>query len=279
MATLRSFASTSDRPDWRLLVDVPADGAWNMAVDEVLLDGVAGGTAPPTLRFFRWEPACLSLGYFQPYAVVNSEACAASGVGVVRRPTGGRAILHDRELTYSVALPLSTLGSDQAVELSYFRLSQALLEGLRASGASVTLARDEPDGLVGHGPACFDRASAHEILLDGRKVVGSAQVRRAGALLQHGSILFEAQVDALLRCLRLGDEDRERWRRSMDDGVAGLNGHCGCDPGPLARAIAGAFARVFGVTLTPGELTAQEWAAAVQLARAKYRSLEWTARY
>ncbi len=274
-----SFGSMSDPPVWRLLVDPPAEGIWNMAVDEAILDAVAAGVAPPTLRFFQWRPACLSLGYFQPYAVVNDEACAASGVGVVRRPTGGRAILHDRELTYSIALPLATLGGDHAVESSYFRLSQALLEGLRASGARVTLARAEPDPESGHGPACFDRASAHEILLDGRKVVGSAQVRRAGALLQHGSILFEPQVDALLGCLRLGAGERDRWRRSMGAGIAGLEGHCECDPAALSGAIGSAFARVFGVRLSAAEITAPERAAAGRLAEEKYGSREWTARY
>ena len=274
-----SFGSMSDPPDWRLLVDPPADGAWNMAVDEAILNAVAAGVAPPTLRFFQWRPACLSLGYFQPYAVVDGEACTASGVGVVRRPTGGRAILHDRELTYSVALPLATLGGDRGVEPTYFRLSQALLEGLRASGAWVTLARAEPEPGSGHSPACFDRASAHEILLEGRKVVGSAQVRRAGALLQHGSILFDPQVDALLQCLRLNPGERDRWQASMVKEIAGLEGHCECDPAALAGAIGSAFARVFGVRLRPAEATAQERAAALQLVRDKYGNPDWTARY
>src|SRR5438270_12358260 len=113
MATSASSASMSDA--WRLLLDTSAAGAWNMAVDEVLLDGVAAGATPPTLRFYQWAPPCLSLGYFQPFDVVNLEGCRRLGVEVVRRPTGGRAILHDRELTYSVALPLRLLGDDGAV--------------------------------------------------------------------------------------------------------------------------------------------------------------------
>src|SRR5438067_11175585 len=109
----RSSASTSD--GWRLLLDKPSSGAWNMAVDEVLLDGVAAGTAPPTLRFYEWTPACLSLGYLQPFDVVDRDGCLALGVEVVRRPTGGRALLHDRVLTYSVALRASVLGHDGGV--------------------------------------------------------------------------------------------------------------------------------------------------------------------
>src|SRR5947207_15142687 len=134
----RSSASTSD--GWRLLLDKPSSGAWNMAVDEVLLDGVAAGTAPPTLRFYEWTPACLSLGYFQPFDVVDLDGCRALGVEVVRRPTGGRAILHDRELTYSVALPASVLGHDGGVLPSYYRLSLLLQDGLRRLGVAATIA-------------------------------------------------------------------------------------------------------------------------------------------
>src|ERR1700732_3231664 len=115
MAMSPSFASTSDTA-WRLLLDPPASGAWNMAVDEVLLDGMAEGTAPPTIRFYEWAPACLSLGYFQAFEVVDVDGCRRLGVDVVRRPTGGRANLHDRELTYSVALPASGLGHDGVVQ-------------------------------------------------------------------------------------------------------------------------------------------------------------------
>src|SRR5690349_21694465 len=148
----RSFASTSDT--WRLLVDAPAGGAWNMAVDEMLLDGVAGGATLPTLRFYQWSPPCLSLGYFQPFEVVDVEGCRAQGVDVVRRPTGGRAILHDREVTYSIALPASLLGPDGAVLPSYHRLSLALQNGLRRLGVPATLAPESAArGSAEHGPA------------------------------------------------------------------------------------------------------------------------------
>src|SRR5881394_1227903 len=179
-----SPSSASMFDDWRLLVDAPLVGAWNMAVDEVLLDGVAAGTTPPTIRFYGWNPPCLSLGYFQPFDVVDVDGCRALGVDVVRRATGGRAILHDRELTYSVALPASVLGHDGGILPSYYRLSLALQTGLRRLGIDVSLAPEsEAPNRALHGPACFDRPSAHEILLHGRKLVGSAQVRRAGALL------------------------------------------------------------------------------------------------
>src|SRR5207237_4047279 len=151
---------------WRLLVDSAAPGAWNMAVDEVLLDGVVAGATPPTLRFYQWRPACLSLGYFQAFEVVDLEGCQALGVDIVRRPTGGRAILHDREITYSVALPASILGPDGGVLPSYYRLSIALQDGLLRLGVPVALAPESAAGDSAlNGPACFDRPSANEILL------------------------------------------------------------------------------------------------------------------
>ena len=260
---------------WRLLVDPAAGGAWNMAVDEVLLDGAAAGTTPPTLRFYEWKPPCLSLGYFQPFDVVDVDGCRALGVEVVRRPTGGRAILHDRELTYSVALPASVLGHDGGVLPSYYRLSLALQDGLRRLGVPATLAPESAGGSAAHGPVCFDRPSAHEILLHGRKLVGSAQMRRGGGLLQHGSILIEPRIDKLLACLqRTGGAGS----RGLEEGVAGLAELGVTDPGPISSAVGAAFAAGFGVGLAEAPLRPDEEEAARALVRAKYQSAGWTER-
>src|SRR5438552_6856068 len=277
MAMSVSSASTSDAT-WRLLLDPPAGGAWNMAVDEVLLDGVAAGSAPPTLRFYEWAPPCLSLGYFQPFEVVDLAGCRRLGVEVVRRPTGGRAILHDRELTYSVALPLRLLGDDGAVLPSYHRVSLALERGLHRLGAPVVLAPESAAHAdPAHGPVCFDRPSAHEILLHGRKLVGSAQVRRAGALLQHGSIVIEPRMATLIACLKPDDDPKTAAGR-LDDGVAGLAEVGNFEPGSIGWALAGAFAGEFDVQLEQGCLTEAEAGAAALLEKSKYRSPGWTQR-
>ena len=274
MAMSPSSASTSDA-DWRLLLDPPAPGAWNMAVDEVLLDGVADGSAPPTLRFYGWAPPCLSLGYFQAFEVVDVAGCQSLGVDIVRRPTGGRAILHDRELTYSVALPLRLLGIDGGVLPSYHRLSLALARGLERLGVPVRLAPGTAaQHVTDHGPVCFDRPSAHEILLDGRKLVGSAQVRRATAILQHGSILIEPRIGRLLACLRLPDGPAGR----IGDGVAGLAEVGDFDPARIAGALSNAFAEEFGASLVRSPLRLDERRAAQALARSKYQSAAWTER-
>jgi lipoyl(octanoyl) transferase len=269
------FSALMSDATWRLLLDPPARGAWNMAVDEVLLDGVADGSAPPTVRFYEWAPPCLSLGYFQAFEVVDVDSCRRLGFDVVRRPTGGRAILHDRELTYSVALPLRLLGDDGGVLPSYHRLSLALECGLKRLGVPVVLAPEaaaqaSPD----HGPVCFDQPSAHEILLDGRKLVGSAQVRRATAILQHGSILIEPRIERLLACLRLPDGPARR----IEDGVAGLDDVGDFEPTVIARALAHAFGEEFAANLVPGRLRPDERVAAEALAASKYQTVAWTER-
>lgn len=261
---------------WRLLIDGPGRGAWNMAVDETLLEGVRHGQAPPTLRFYQWAPPCLSLGYFQPFTAVNVEACRKAGVGIVRRPTGGRAILHHRELTYSIALPLAVLDQESGVLQSYYRLSLGLTEGLRRLGIETTLAPTSPLREADHGPACFDQPSDHEILLNGRKLVGSAQVRRNGSLLQHGSVLFRPQVDDLLACLHLEPADRDRQRAAMSAGVAGLDQAGRFTPREVAEALAAGMAAVFRVELQVGSLTRAERAAASRLEKQQYRTAEWT---
>ena len=246
-----------------------------MAVDEVLLDGVAAGNAPPTLRFYSWTPACLSLGYFQPFSIVNVEGCRGLGIDIVRRPTGGRAILHDRELTYSIALPASVLGHDAGILPSYQRLSLALQDGLRRLGVPATVAPESASSSAAHGPVCFDRPSAHEILLHGRKLVGSAQMRRGSGLLQHGSILIEPRIDKLMACLHRTDR---AGSRGLEEAVAGLAELGVTDPGPIAAAIGAAFAKGFRVALVEAPLRPDEEEAARALARSKYQSTRWTER-
>lgn len=157
-----------------------------MAEDVRLLEAVGHG-APPVLRFYAWSRPTVSLGYAQDAATaVDAPAAQRLGVDQVRRPTGGRAVVHDDELTYSVVLPAAMVPAD--VRASYALLAEGLVAGLRAVGVAARC----HDGaeLPGHSALCFVAPSWHEITLDGRKLVGSAQCRRAGAVLQHGSIPF-----------------------------------------------------------------------------------------
>ena len=183
-----------------------------MAVDEAILDSVAAGQAPPTLRFYAWAPPCLSLGHAQAAEVVDEAGLLAEGWDIVRRPTGGRALLHADELTYSIAAPDSTPGLVGGVLPSYQILSRGLLAGLERLGLDL----DAP-GLTVLGPSdrinpvCFEVPSAYEITVRGKKLVGSAQLRRRGAVLQHGSLPLDGDITRVARVLHYGDEtERQR---------------------------------------------------------------------
>jgi lipoate-protein ligase A len=265
-------------PHWRLILDEAAPGAWNMAVDEALLDYVAAATAPPTLRFYGWRPPCLSLGYFQRFEDVDTGACRAMGIDVVRRPTGGRAVLHEAELTYSIMLPVSVLGQDAGILPSYYRISRALQAALAALGIGTSLAPGSAAPSVHQqGPLCFDGPSAHEILLKGRKLVGSAQMRRADAILQHGSILIESRPERLAACFRTRDDASGRLRR-LDSSAIGLAEVGFNDRAQLAHAIAEAIEEEFEMAYLAGRLSASEVQAALGLHRSKYASAAWTER-
>lgn len=170
----------------RLILDSPASGGRNMALDEALLEAVAGGLAPPTLRFYTFERPTLTLGYSQALSAADRAACAEAGVEVARRPTGGRAVLHDRDLTYSVVQPVLT---GESVGESYCRLSRAIAAAIGQLGlvAEVAKATRQPSGQE-RPVDCFAVSTGADLVVRGRKLVGSAQVRRRGVMLQHGSI-------------------------------------------------------------------------------------------
>jgi len=171
-----------------------------MATDQALLDAAVSGAAPPTLRFYTWDPPAVSLGRFQDARGVNEEYARSRGWDVVRRPTGGRGVLHQFELTYSIVLPPSVLAG-VGVRTSYSVLVGSLNAGLRLLlGASV--GEPGPDGAArcttgsSRAANCFALASECDTLVPGGKLVGSAQIRKGGALLQHGSILLDLEPEA-----------------------------------------------------------------------------------
>jgi lipoate-protein ligase A len=171
---------------WRLVDDLDSelDAAGQMAADLTLLDDVAAGGAP-ALRLYRWSPPAVSLGHFQPGDDVDLEACARRGVEVVRRPTGGQGLLHGADLTYAVAVPRPP-GADGRVDAVYTWLASALIKGLDGLGVDAAVARH--DGPA--GPVCFAGQQGADLRVGDRKLCGSAQVRRGGTVLQHGSILL-----------------------------------------------------------------------------------------
>lgn len=173
---------------WTLLLDSPRPGWENMAIDSALLD-LADGAGAAYLRLYQWEPHCLSFGRHEPARRrYDVERIRTQGLACVRRPTGGRAVWHARELTYAVTAPVAAFGG---LREAYGAIHAMFATALRALGASPSLAtRHAPVPGVGSGP-CFAAPVGGEVLLGGRKVLGSAQLRQREAFLQHGSLLLE----------------------------------------------------------------------------------------
>ncbi len=199
---------------WRLINTGVSDGAANMAVDEAIMRSVAEGMSLPTLRFYGWEPPCVSVGYSQSVRKeVDLDRCRERGYTWVRRPTGGLAILHIDELTYSVVAPRGEARVAGDIITSYRRLSLGLVEGLRTlHGGVVQADLMEADGGLEKSAACFDVPSHYEVTAYGRKLVGSAQVRRNGVVLQHGALPLEGDVARLVDVLALPEPDRVTLR-------------------------------------------------------------------
>jgi lipoate-protein ligase A len=266
--------------DWRLLVDGETDGATNMAVDEAIHTAVVEGLSPPTLRFYAWSPPCLSLGRNQPLADVDTAACRAAGVDVVRRATGGRAILHTDELTYSVTLLQSDPRATGDVKEGYRRLSEGLLAGLRNLGAEVVQARRQAKQLPDLTAVCFETPSDYEITAGGRKLVGSAQWRARGGVLQHGTLPLCGDLARIVDYLSFSDAQRVAQRHAVRARAATLEGALGRSVSfaAAARALAEGCAQALDLNLIPGDLTPYEHDLAIELRRSRYANMEWTNR-
>jgi len=297
-----------------------------MAIDEAILWAVAEGKSPPTLRFYGWEPPCLSIGYSQSMeGEVDVDKCREVGVDFVRRPTGGRAILHADELTYSVVAPQAEPRVVGGVIESYRRLSAGLVAGLRALGVDAYQALtptppaprsrgagEQRRGVVGEhrvcspapphpctfaplgegeggwggrgegqSPACFDAPSSYEITVGGKKLVGSAQVRKKSVVLQHGSLPLEGDIGRIFDFLTVPSEERrEELKQELRGRATSLElalGHS-VPFEEVARHLAAGFAQALNLRLIPGQLSEHELALAEKLRRDKYATREWNFR-
>ncbi len=296
---------------WRLIYDSPTAGSTNMAVDMAILAAVGAGQAPPTLRLYAWSPPCLSLGYGQWAAEADFERAAARGWDVVRRPTGGRAILHTDELTYSVILPAGDdIAAGNVVE-SYRRISRALVAGLVKLGVQPE-ADKQSDRIEAHGPVCFETASHYEITASGRKLIGSAQVRRKEGVLQHGSVPLYGDLGRICDALVYASESQREAAKTqvraraatLQDALNPVHGYevktgltsplsmqWGGDLGEgilqkdffliwqtTADAVAAGFAETFEIDFTRGELPDAERVEAERLKAEVYGNEAFTRR-
>jgi lipoate-protein ligase A len=242
-----------------LILDPPADGVWNLGVDEALLT-CARSDGPFVLRFYRWRAATVSLGYFQSLKDRLRHRASLS-CPVVRRPSGGAAIVHDREWTYSLIVPAAHWAARPA-RTFVLLVHRALVETLRELGwgdAHCAERRDQ-DRPAASSFLCFQRRQEGDVLVGGVKVAGSAQRKKSAALLQHGTLLLARSRSApeLAGLAELG--------RDPGDGTA------------LGEAWRRRLAQELAVELTPSVLTAEEEETARRLAESKYAALDWTER-
>ncbi|HEX9057117.1 MAG TPA: lipoate--protein ligase family protein [Ktedonobacterales bacterium] len=257
------------RAMWRLIVDAhPRTGAWNMALDEAVMEAVAAGAVPPTLRFYQWEPPCLSLGKRQPLDGVELARCRDDGVDVVRRATGGWAILHTDELTYSVAVSPQDERAAGAILDAYRKLSAGLVDGLRRLGAPAEMNPVNPYGVHNASAACFEVPSAYEITVGSQKLMGSAQARPAGRVLQHGSLPLRGDIARVADYLRHDSDDaREHLRAHLRERATTLGDVLGrpVSFAEAAEALRFGFAAALNLDLAPGDVTPDELAAAERI--------------
>ncbi len=248
-----------------------------MAVDEAVLRAVAAGQVPPTLRLYAWEPPCLSLGRAQKASDVDLAALQSAGFDLVRRSTGGKAILHADELTYSVVAPQEEARVAGNIVESYRRLSAGLMRGLERLGVPNLVADRQASapraGGREVGPVCFEVPSDYEITVAGHKLVGSAQMRSRGMVLQHGALPLHGDITRICALLAAHpDPVQVRARATTIENALGRT----VSWDEAANALAAGFAEALNLHLEPGSLTGDERAWAKELVAEKYAAHEWT---
>lgn len=249
-----------------------------MAVDEAIFRVHIRRNNLPTLRFYGWRQPTLSIGFFQDYEKeVGSDACREFGVEVIRRPTGGKAVLHERELTYAVIAGAdATLFPTDILE-SYRMISGCIARGLSKIGIAARMkadGRQAPEGML--RSACFSFPSRYELLVGGRKICGSAQMRSQGAFLQHGSLLMA--FDPLRSCaVMLPRQDRAAQADRLRHAVTSVSEEAGgpVDEESLCRHLREGFEEMLAIRFTEGELTPEEEGLRDELMAKKYGTGAW----
>ncbi len=248
---------------WRWLVTERLPARQNMAIDEAVLEAVAEGAVPPTLRLYSWTPPAVSIGYFQTLdAVVDRVACEREGVDIVRRMTGGGAVLHDAEITYSVIVPVGAERIPPRVVDCYRTICGALIDTLQRLGPSARF------------------KAPNDILIDGRKISGSAMTERRHTILQHGTLLLDLDIEKMFTLLRVPAEKRAAVVEAVKQTLTALSEHMETVPpfDELAMLLAEHFARRLRIELKCGELTDEERVRAKALAVEKYGHSRWTSK-
>ncbi|WP_026695930.1 lipoate--protein ligase family protein [Peribacillus kribbensis] len=269
-----------EKESWLFIDTGENTPAYNMAMDEALLNWHSQGLIPPVVRFYTWNPPGMSVGYFQKvHGRIDVEEVHRKGFKLVRRLTGGRAVLHDKELTYSVVVSEGHPKMPKGVTEAYRIISQGLLQGFRNLGIDADLAIPEEGKKIGktNSAVCFDESSWYELVVNGRKSAGSAQCRQKGVILQHGSIPLEIDEETLFDCFIYPNERvKERAMKSFSGKAASVSEAAGRSISleEIKEAFYKGFAEGLDVQLQKFELTQEQVEEVNQLAE-KYETDEW----
>jgi len=257
--------------EWRFIENGPCPAAMNMAIDEALAQSVRKGTSPPALRVYGWTTTSVSIGRFQKIDAVNLPYCTEMHIPIVRRPTGGRAVLHGDELTYSFSAQTGAGPFSKGLMDSYRQISRALCRAISALGPAAESKKTRTQEEGSGNPLCFHSAAFAEITLMNRKLVGSAQKRWTDGLLQQGSIPHTSD-EALTRKIFTIDDSVDLTKRmiGLKEVVPDL------DPAHFRETVRRSFEETFGVSLIPSALSREESLHASELETRKYQSPIWT---
>lgn len=270
---------------WRLIYSGCRDGAENMAIDEALLEAVAQGASGPVLRLYRWSSPTVTLGYSQRGEnVVNLGACRELGVAVVRRCTGGRAVLHDREVTYAIVSPARSQLFPGGILENYKVIAGMLRRTLESFGLAAEMAPGRNHGAGGEGvqqSACFTAPSIHELIYRGRKVTGSAQKRYGSAFLQHGSVPLDMDLERLFLALdTLGRDSAAAGGRLLGRSIGWMNRWLDrpVTVSEVEERLVAACTEGWGIQFVDSNLSSVEETRAAALAEEKYSVPSWNLR-
>ena len=274
-------------PKWIFINSGASSPAFNMALDEALLTWHSEGLIPPVIRFYGWQPATLSIGYFQNVEKeIDMEAVNRLGLGFVRRPTGGRGVLHEHELTYSIIVSEDYPDMPETVTEAYRVLSEGLLEGFKNLGLDAYFSvpdteEKRADLKKPKSAVCFDAPSWYEMVVEGKKVAGSAQTRQKGVILQHGAILIDLDAEKLLSVFKFSSEAaKERMRSKIPEKAVSINSlrEEPATAEECVRAFKSGFEQALSINLQPYSLTEQQLIDVKALAEKKYANAEWNFR-
>lgn len=269
---------------WRFIDSGDCSPSYNMALDEALLEWHSEGKIPPTIRFYGWNPATLSIGYFQKVErEINMEAVKSHDLGFVRRPTGGRGVLHEHELTYSVIVSENHPEMPKTVTEAYRVISEGILKGFHHLGLEAYFAvprtAEEKESLKNPRSAvCFDAPSWYELVVEGRKVAGSAQTRQKGVILQHGSILLDLDEDKLFSLFLYPSERlKERMQKAFKNKAVAINEISArhITLSEAKEAFRTGFEEGLNIELQPYELSSEELEYVNHLAKERYENDKW----